>query len=569
MIKNLNVENFIIVDKLDLEFSNGLQVLTGETGAGKSIIVGAINLILGSDIHNGMLLDDSLPAKLEAVFEIDKDNKQLSELLKKNDLDASNGELFFAKEISTNLRSKSFINGRRVSKEIIKEFQDMLIDFHSQRDQQKLFNTDFQLEVLDIYGKLTKTREQITSKYKEIESKIKKLKKLQKAEYELTEKIKLFEYQIDEIEKINPLIREDKDLQSEFNLLTNAEDILDISNQLEQEIFEKENSVYDKILSYISNLTKFKADNKNIEDAVNYLQDATANLDNSINSVRELQNIIEVDSSRLEYVQTRLTIINNLSVKYKRNMEEILDYKLSIKQQVDSYSSSREEIAKLNNEITNDLGNINKLAEILSEQRKKTAKNFEKEIVININKLAIPDAKIEFTFKELDNQNETSEGLSGLNETGKDEVDIYFSANKGVKMQPFRIAASGGELSRFLLVIKKILSDRLPKRTIIFDEIDAGIGGKTSELLAEFIYDIGKYHQVLCISHLPHIASYADRHFSINKISGNKKSEVIVKILDENAREVEIARMLSGSKSDLALQHAAELLNRKLRSRNV
>jgi len=563
MIKGLSVENFIIVKNLNLEFENGLQVLTGETGAGKSIIVGAINLIFGSDIHTGMLLNDSLPAKLEAVFYIDNDNRKLIKLFKNYDIDISEGEVFFAKEIGTNLRSKSFINGRRVSKDIIKEFRTLLIDFHSQRDQQKLFDTDFQLEVLDIFGNLTQIREQFSSKYKEVEGKIKKLKKLQIAESDLAEKIKLYQYQIDEIEKIEPVIGEDAKLQAELNLLTNAEDILNIATQLEQEIYEKENSVYDAISSYISQLAKFKDDNKNIEEAVSFLQDASANLDNSINSIREVQNIIEVDSSRLEYIQGRLTQLNNLSVKYKQNIEEILEYRNNIQQQIDSYSSGKEEIIALNDEILVDLKSINKLADELSTKRKNAASNFEKEIVTNINKLAIPDAKIEFKFNELENSFGTSERLSGLNETGKDAVDIYFSANKGVKLQPFRIAASGGELSRFLLAIKKILSDRLERRTIIFDEIDSGIGGKTSELLAEFIHDIGKYHQVLCISHLPQIASYSDRHFSIEKISGSISSEVKVKILDENERRVEIARMLSGSDTELALQHAAELINKK------
>ena len=510
-----------------------------------------------------MLLDDSLPAKLEAVFEIEKNNKKLINIFKKYDIDISEGEVFFAKEIGTNLRSKSFINGRRASKEIIKEFRALLIDFHSQRDQQKLFDTDFQLEVLDIYGKLTQIREQFTSKYKETESKIKKNKKMQKTESELAEKIKLYQYQIDEIEKIKPAIGEDAKLQAELNLLTNAEDILNISTQLEQEIYEKEYSVYDMISSYISQLVKFKDDNKSIKEAVSFLQDASANLDNSINSIREVQNIIEVDTSRLEYIQIRLTEINTLSVKYKRDVAEILMYRDSIEQQINSYSSGKEEIAELNDEIAVDLKSINKLAEELSAKRKKAALNFEKEIVFNIYKLAIPDAEIEFKFNELENSFENSEKLSGLNETGKDAVDIYFSANKGIKLQPFRIAASGGELSRFLLVIKKILSDRLDKRTIIFDEIDSGIGGKVSELLAEFIYDIGKYHQVLCISHLPQIASYSDRHFSIEKKSGNRNSEVKVKILDENERKIEIARMLSGSDTKLALMHAEELIKKK------
>ncbi|MBT4574982.1 MAG: DNA repair protein RecN [Candidatus Cloacimonetes bacterium] len=563
MIKSLRVENFIIVDELNLDFGNGLQVLTGETGAGKSIIVGAISLILGSDIHSGMLLNDTLPAKLEAVFSVDKDNKQFVNLLQKYDFDVSEDEVFFAKEISTNLRSKSFINGRRVSKDIVKEFRDVLIDFHSQRDQQKLFDTDFQLEVLDIFGKLTNFRERFTSQYKNTESKIKKLKKLQRSESELTEKINLYQYQIEEIEKIKPLIGEDAKLQAELNLLTNAEDILDISSRLEQEIYEKENSVYDTISSYISQLTKFKDDNKNIMEAVSYLQDSSANLGNSINSIREVQNVIEVDSSRLEYVQGRLTEINTLSVKYKRNIAEILEYRNSIQLQIDSYSSGKKEIVELNDEITKELILLNKLAQDLSDKRKSAAIYFEKEIVANINKLAIPDAAIKFQFKTLENSFGNEDSLSGFNETGKDAVDIYFSANKGVKLQPFRIAASGGELSRFLLAIKKILSDRLDRRTIIFDEIDSGIGGKTSELLAEFIHDIGKFHQVLCISHLPQIASYGDRHFSIEKISGSNNSEVKVKILDENERRVEIARMLSGSDTELALRHADELINNK------
>lgn len=563
MIKSLGVENFIIVDKLNLDFGNGLQVLTGETGAGKSIIVGAISLILGSDIHSGMLLNDALHAKLEAVFSVDKDNKQFVKLLQKYDFDVSEDEVFFAKEISTNLRSKSFINGRRVSKDIVKEFRDVLIDFHSQRDQQKLFDTDFQLEVLDIFGKLTNLRERFTSQYKKTEDKIKKLKKLQRSESELTEKINLYQYQIEEIEKIKPLIGEDVKLQAELNLLTNAEDILDISSRLEQEIYEKENSVYDTISSYISQLTKFKDDNKNIMEAVSYLQDSSANLGNSINSIREVQNVIEVDSSRLEYVQGRLTEINTLSVKYKRNIAEILEYRNSIQLQIDSYSSGKKEIVELNDEITKELILLNKLAQDLSDKRKSAAIYFEKEIVANINKLAIPDAAIKFQFKTLENSFGNEDSLSGFNETGKDAVDIYFSANKGVKLQPFRIAASGGELSRFLLAIKKILSDRLDRRTIIFDEIDSGIGGKTSELLAEFIHDIGKFHQVLCISHLPQIASYGDRHFSIEKISGSNNSEVKVKILDENERRVEIARMLSGSDTELALRHADELIKNK------
>ncbi|MCF7857831.1 MAG: DNA repair protein RecN [Candidatus Cloacimonetes bacterium] len=561
MITSLSVENFIIVKSLNLEFDKGLQVLTGETGAGKSILVGAISVILGGDVHAGMLLDDTQPAKLEVTFNIDNNNKLFMKLLEDNEVDTSEDEIFFTKEIGTNLRTKSFINGRRVSKEILKDFKEVLIDFHSQRDQQKLFDTDFQLEVLDIFGKLTNIKEQFSFQYKTLENKIKNLKKLQNAEQELSEKIKLYQYQIEEIEKIDPQIDEDNKLQAEVNILTNAEDILEISQQLEQEIYEKENSVYDTISLFIAHLGKFKNDNENIRDAINYLQDASENLDSSVKSIQEVQNIIEVDTSRLEYVQTRISILNELSVKYKRDIQGILEYTEHIQQQVASYSSKKKEITQLNAEITNDLLELKQLGSDLSNKRKVAAKKFETEIISTITKLAIPDAKIKFKFHTLAEIG-ADERLSRMNETGMERVDIFFTANKGTKMQSFRIAASGGELSRFLLAIKKILSDRLDSRTIIFDEIDSGIGGKTSELLAEFIYDIGKYHQVMCISHLPQIASYADRHFSIEKITGAKNAEVKVKILDENERRVEIARMLSGSESELALRHAGELLNK-------
>ncbi|MCK4694813.1 MAG: AAA family ATPase, partial [Candidatus Cloacimonetes bacterium] len=240
MIKSLKLDNFIIVEKLQLDFNIGLQVLTGETGAGKSIIVGAINVILGSPILPGMLFDDLNPANLEVVFDIDKDNRPFMELLYKYDIDTSENEIFLVKEIGTNLRGKSYLNGRRISSAIVKEFRDVLLDFHSQRDQQRLFDREYQLEVLDKFGNLISKREEFESKFKETESKIKKLIKLEKHEKELFEKMRLYEYQIKEIEGMNLKIGEDEKLQTELNWLTNAEEILNQTSSMEQVIYENE-----------------------------------------------------------------------------------------------------------------------------------------------------------------------------------------------------------------------------------------------------------------------------------------------------------------------------------------
>ncbi|MCK4654713.1 MAG: DNA repair protein RecN [Candidatus Cloacimonetes bacterium] len=563
MIKSLKLDNFIIVEKLQLDFNIGLQVLTGETGAGKSIIVGAINVILGSPILPGMLFDELNPAYLEVTFDIDKDNKPFLELLQKYDVDTSENEIFLVKEIGTNLRGKSYLNGRRISSAIVKEFRDVLLDFHSQRDQQRLFDREYQLEVLDKFGNLISKREEFESKFKETESKIKKLIKLEKHEKELFEKMRLYEYQIKEIEGENLNIGEDEKLQTELNLLTNAEEILNHVSRMEQLIYENESSVYDTINTFIAQLSRFEEDNSHIKKAVSSLRESLANLDDSVSEIRKLQNIIEIDSTRMEEIQERLNSINSLCLKYKRNIKEILDYLDEIKEEIATFSSSQNKIKQLQQEIETDIRMIKKMADTLTECRKKTALKFEKEIDSSIKKLALPEARIKIKFDKVSNTKDFTAKLDGLSVAGQDEIDIYFSANKGVKLQPFRFAASGGELSRFLLTIKKILSDRLDRRVIIFDEIDSGIGGRTSELLAEFIHNIGKFHQVICISHLPHIAAYADRHFAIVKRSGVKTSKVEVNVISKNERREEIARMLSGSNTELALKHADELLKNK------
>jgi DNA repair protein RecN (Recombination protein N) len=562
MIKSLRIENFIIVEKLLLNFEKGLQVLTGETGAGKSIIVGAIDVILGGGVRPGMVYNESKSAYLETVFNIDRENKPLVNLLGKYDIDLSENEIFLAKEIASNLRGKSFLNGRRIANPIVKEFREVLLDFHSQRDQQRLFDTEYQLEVLDKFGNLMSQREKFGNKFRETEQKIKDLIKLELKEKELSEKISLYRYQIDEIDEMQLENGEDGKLQTELNLLTNAEDILNQAAQMEQIIYEKENSVYDTINSFISQFSRFEEDNPHLKKAVSSLQESLANLDESISQTREVQNIINVDSSRLEEVQERLNSINSVCLKYKRNIPQILEYIQFIKTELASYTSNQDKIKQFQADIEKDVSSLRNMANELSGFRRKAAARFEKEIESNIKKLAIPDARIEIKFDSDNRNKELTNRLDGLNATGQDEIDIYFSANKGVKLQSFRFAASGGELSRFLLTVKKILSDKLDSRTIIFDEIDAGIGGRTADLLAEFIHNIGKYHQVLCISHLPQIASYADRHFAIVKKSGTKISQVEVSVLEEDEKREEIARMLSGSTSELAIKHAEELINK-------
>jgi len=485
------------------------------------------------------------------------------ELLSKYELEHSENEVFLQREISTVLRGKSFLNGRRISNSIVKEFREILLDFHSQRDQQKLFKENVQLEILDKFGNLEYQRDEFEKDFKILQSKIKELEKLQEQEKAAQERIKLYEYQAEEVEETDLKIGEDEKLQNELNLLNHAEEIMNLSSLLEQEIYEKENSVYDIINSFVHKLSSFEDDNSHIKKAISSLQESLGNLDDTISEIRLVQNVINLDRLRLEEVEERLNAINSIKAKYKMNVPEILDYCSKIKGEIFSFTSVKNKILKIQLEIDKVSKELWKKANILTKKRKEAAKILEGEIKTNIHKLAIPEARIKIKFdKELTKKDFTNV-LSGLTYSGQDKIEIFFSANIGVKMQPFKFAASGGELSRFLLTIKKILSDKLDKKTIIFDEIDIGLGGKTAELLGEFIFNISKFHQVICITHLPQIASYAKDHFLIDKKSGMNLTEVEIKKIDKTERKQEIARMLAGSKTELALKHAAEILSLK------
>ena len=561
MLKSLSVLNFIIVNKLELEFKQGLQILTGETGAGKSILVGAIQLSLGGKVRAGMLFDKSRPAVVETAFEIDKANDALINLIKKYDFDTGESEVFFRKEISTNLRGKSFINGRRVSNSIIKEFNAVLLDFHGQRDQQKLFDTDYQLELLDKFGDLENDRDAFTDAYLKIEQQSKELKKLQKKEADQQEKMQLYEYQLNEISGFQLQENEDNILQQEMNFLEHAKDIITTANQMEQEIYEQENSIFDSINNFIYRLSIFSDDNKQIAKTVSLLQESAANIEEAIEEIRDVQNFIELDIDRQEVVKDRLDAINMLKMKYKMKVNEILSYEQKIAEEMTSFSSDSEHIKQLSTQLEQDLHNLYLLGLDLSTKRKNAAEKLNKELEENVRKLAIQDATFEIKFDKVSKY--TSFCFSDFRLTGLDSLEFYFSANKGKEVQPLKDSASGGELSRFLLAIKKILADKLSKRAIIFDEIDTGIGGKTAALLGEFISRISQHHQVICITHLAQVAAYADDHYAIFKKEEDSKTVVDIAYLDKDKRKQEIARMMSGSDSEIALKYANELINKR------
>lgn len=563
MITHLIIENFVLVERLELDFSAGLQVLTGETGAGKSLIVGAIDLIFGGAPKPGSLFDETHPAVLEGTFTVDERNPDVIELIQKYDILLEENELFFRREIQTNLRTRCFVNGRRVAVGIVKEFGAVMLDFHSQRDQQKLFDPAFQLQMLDRYGDTTQQCEDFTASYHALQELSKTLRRKIKQEQEQAQKQELYRYQLNELQALELQPGEDEQLQAELELLTNAEDILLLSQETEQLLFEQEHSVYDVVSEITQRWQRYHEGGPSVVSAVLHLQDALAHLQDAVEETRRLSDSVDVDMERQQQVEARLDAINSMKAKFHRDVPQLLEYMQEIAEQIARFGSHQAEIEGLKKEETRATAALIEQARNLSIKRRKAARKFEEELKKNIRQLAIPDAQVKILFDKEGPVEKEINSLVNITETGADSIDYYFSANVGVRMQPLRVAASGGELSRFLLTVKKVLSDKMAQRLIVFDEIDSGIGGKTADLLGDFIEAISHDHQILCISHLPQIAACAHRHFVIRKQRNRTSAAVVVEQVARDKRTEEIARMLSGSQSETALQHAAEILRKK------
>jgi DNA repair protein RecN (Recombination protein N) len=560
MLKSIKIKNYILVKELVLEFSAGLNIFSGETGAGKSVIIEAINTVLGGNVRAGMVFQDDKSAEIEVCFEIDKSNLALMELIKEFELDCEEGELFVSKIISPSLKAKTYLNGIRSTNAIIRKFKAVIIDFHSQRDQQRLFHNDYQLEILDTFGKHEPEIAGYQKKYNKHVENLREYKKLLNQDKANSDKFELYSYQLEEIENASMIAGEDDQLSEEMNLLVNSEELLELQENFGQDCLEGENSLFDKINNFISQMASYESDSVNIRNASSILRDCIANLEAANEELVDLKSSIDLDPQRLQDVTGRLDFLNSLKMKYNRSLEEIIAYRQTIKDFIASYSSDQDKLSRLELDIAISLINLQKSAEKLSILRKKTAAKFSGLMQENIKLLAMPAAQVEIRFHDLTENK--ADCFSQLNKEGKDLVEIYFTANLGVEFQPLKVAASGGELSRFLLAVKKLLAHYLFSKSVIFDEIDTGIGGKTAEYTGEYINTIANHHQVICITHLAQIAVFAETHFLIEKKTDQNISHIMVKKLDNKNRVHEIARMLSGSDSNLALNHAEELLNK-------
>lgn len=550
MLVTLNVKNFAIIDNIQVDFENGFTVLTGETGAGKSLIIDAISLLFGERASSDLIRYGEQKAIIEGVFS--NYDSTIKSLLEDIGIEYNDNDfLLIKREIYLNVKSLCKINNQTVSLNQLKLISSYIGDIHSQLDTFGLINPKNYLSFLKdsfIDEELMK----YSNLLKNYNSLVLKAKKLEDEINENNLKKDYLEYQFNELEKANLNLEEENNLNNELKILSNSEKVKTLIYILKQTYTEK--NLLDSIYESISILSKLSDYNKSFEDMKKIVEDAYYSLE-SISTDKLLNdNNYDFNEQRFNEINERLTLYSDLKRKYKKNINELIEYKNNIKNtlySIENYDSTK---AELEFEIKKIYDDLLSSATIISDRRKENANKLINDIKNHLDDLQLNNVKFEIQFKE----------NVGFTKDGIDEIDFMISFNKGEPLKPLSKVASGGELSRFMLALKTVLGDQLPMQIKIFDEIDSGVSGSIAYSIGKKLLTISKKSQVLCITHLPQVASVADNHFKIEKTTTNNKTYTLIKKLNYNERINEIANLLSnGNITENSLRYAEELLKNK------
>jgi len=564
MLTEIYIRNYLMMPEIRLPISHGLTVISGETGAGKSILVGSIALIFGDNAPGLDAWDPEKPIYLEATFMPGKD-PGLQNLLAQYGAEPD-AELVVARETSPTGKSTYFFNGRKTTAAQLKELRTELIDFHHQRDQQKLLGSPFQLELLDAYAGAMELRESYGSTYRKLKCDFLALQRAREDARKQAEMLELYTFQYEELAAARLVNGEEESLQQEYELLTHAQEIAATTSAIKDNLFESDNAIYDQLNAAYNQLKHFQGLNPLILEAVQNLSLAMQQLQDADRALNSLEGLDHDDPERLELIQARLDTINALAYKHRvKNTHDLLELMQQREEQISACHHREASLADLEAGLETTFTTLKQQGEALSLLRGQAIPDLAKGLQENIRELSIPHGRFEIRIdKKAALDFILPQYLDAVSETGQDQIQFLFTANAGFDLKPLSAVASGGELSRILLAIKKVLAAKLPDKLMILDEIDAGIGGKTAGRVAEFISSLATQQQVMAITHLAQIAAVADTHLAVEKHSNGTRDTISIRALADPERLNEIARMLGGSLSERALEHAKELILKKL-----
>ncbi len=552
MLRELRIKNLAIIDDLTVKFAEGLNVLTGETGAGKSIVVDALGLSLGDRAQSDLIKSGESEAVVQAYFDLDSFDD-----LRDLGIDASDG-LLLKRVISSGGKSRAYINDSMVTLQTLSLVGKSLVDILSQHEHQSLLAQETQRALLDSYGKLLPEKEIVERLYHEVQALKTRHADLRDKSRERAQRLDLLKFQLNEIESAGLKSGEKEALEDERKILSNLNKLTELTESAYSALYESEGSCSERLSKVVSLLREMASIDGSISETLQLVESAMPLVEDASIALGRYRDRFDFEPGRLEHIEDRIDLIKKLEKKYGEGIDSILIYRDRAQTELQEIESAGENLASIETALKIKEEELLKAASVLSEKRKKTARGIEKLISATLLELAFSKAGFRIEMKtETD-----AEGTLKIGPNGMDKIEFLFSANPGEPLKPLSKIISGGELSRVMLALKSILADVDDVPVLIFDEVDAGIGGKTAESVAKKLAVISGRRQLLCITHLPQIASRGDFHLKIEKKEKGEKVRVEVKELDGKERQDEIARMLSGTVTEISRRHAEELLER-------
>lgn len=564
MLVELTVKNMAVIKSITLPFAEGLHVLTGETGAGKSILIDAIGLLLGSRSSADYVRHGAERAEVEGLFQMEPDHPVHTFLEQLGIHKEEDGTILIRREIFQQGKSICRVNGQVTTLSMLKEISPWLVQIHGQHEYQSLLDAHRHLHWLDTYGekRIRPVLEKYRTLYQEYREFKDELERLSQNDREAAQRLDLLLFQRQEIAAANLQIGEDEELTRERKKIANAEKLTEGLSSAYSSLQDDEKGL-DWVGHALSQLEPVAAYDEVLREPLELLSSALIQLEEAAHLLRDCRDRLEFDPQRLHFIESRLDEIVRLKRKYGKSTEEILQYAAQVAKEVDLLQNKderREQVSKKLEQITSSLA---VLAEELSNLRRQSALTLAEAIENEIRSLHMEKAKIMISVKHKEDVNGIEVGGRRVKPmpTGIDDVEFLMSPHPGEPLRPVAKIASGGELSRLMLAIKTILADAENTETLIFDEVDSGVSGRAAQTIAEKLSKVSNTSQVLCVTHLPQVASMADRHYFIDKTTDGQETETKINLLDEDGRIAELSRMLGGVElTEVTVQHAKEMI---------
>ena len=552
MLQTLSIKQFAIIDELEIHFSDGLTVLSGETGSGKSIIIDAIGQLIGMRASSDFVRHGEKKAIIEGIFDIDNSKEAIS-VLNELDIDIDEDFLLVKREIFSSGKSICRINNQIVTLQDLRKVMQELLDIHGQHETQTLLKQKYHLKLLDDYAEnqYSRVKEQYETTFNEYKEKKKELEELQSADQALLQRLDLMKFQFEELQEASLKEGEITQLESDIKRIQNSEKLSLALNNAHVTLTD-EHAITDRLYELSNHLQtiddiipgRFKKLKEDIDQFYYTLEDAKHELYDEMSNT-------EFDEQLINELESRMNLLNNLKRKYGKTIDELITYQSKLESEIAKIENYEESTSQLKEEIDLLYEKVIKYGQSLSKERRIVARTLRGHIVAEIQNLQMKDANLEISFQPLETP--TIEGI--------EFVEFLISPNKGEPLKSLNKIASGGELSRIMLALKSIFVESRGQTAILFDEVDSGVSGQAAQKMAEKMRDIAKYIQVICISHLPQVASMSDHHLLISKMSKNDRTTTQVKELKKEDKIDEIARMISGaSVTELTRENAREMI---------